>query len=57
VRRLIENEMARKRDEELLQMFNKAATSLTDEDRSEREAMMGVFASNDAISQSKGKGR
>ena len=55
VRRLIENEMARKRDEELLQMFDKAAASLTDADRAERDALLGAFTSNDAISKSKGK--
>ena len=56
VRQLIEKEMARKREEELLQMFDKAAASLTDTDRAEREALLGAFASNDTISSSKGKG-
>jgi hypothetical protein len=55
VRRLIENEMARKRDEELLQMFNEAAASLTDADRIEREALLGAFASNESIPRSKEK--
>ena len=56
VRRLIEKEMARERDEELLQMFDEAAASLRDADHAEREALLGAFASNDEVSKSKGEG-
>ena len=47
VRRLIEREMARDREENLLEVFNKAAAELTDGDRAEREALLGAFAANE----------
>jgi chemotaxis methyl-accepting protein methylase len=47
VRRLIEKEMAREKEEELLDVFNKAAAEVTEEDRSEREALLGAFVVNE----------
>ena len=47
VRRLIEREMAREREENLLEVFNKAAADLTDGDRAEREALLEGFATNE----------
>ncbi len=46
VRRLIEREMAREREENLLEVFNKAAADLADGDRAEREALLEAFAAN-----------
>ena len=47
VRRLIEREMAREREENLVEVFNKAAAELTDGDRAEREVLLGAFAANE----------
>ena len=47
VRRLIEREIARDREENLLEVFNKAAAELTDGDRAERDALLGAFAANE----------
>jgi len=44
IRRLIERERARDREQELLAMFNKAAAGITKEDRDERESLLGGFA-------------
>ena len=44
IRRLIERERARDREQELLAMFNKAAAEITKEDRDERESLLGGFA-------------
>jgi hypothetical protein len=44
VRRLIEREMAREREESLLDMFNRAASDVTPSDRAEREQLLGAFA-------------
>ena len=44
VRRLIERERAREREQELLEMFNRAAAEVTDEDLEERESLLGGFA-------------
>ena len=44
IRRLIDEEMLREKEEELLEMFNKAAADLTEEDRTERELLLGGFA-------------
>ncbi len=44
VRGLIDREMALEREETLLQEFSKAAADVTDSDRAEREALLGVFA-------------
>lgn len=44
VRQLIEKEMAREREQELLEMFNEAARDLTPEDFDERESLLGGFA-------------
>jgi len=41
---LIEREMAREREENLLEVFNKAAAALTESDRTEREAPLGALA-------------
>lgn len=49
VRRLIEREMAREREENLLDVFNKAASDVTEADRAEREALLGVFADSDEV--------
>jgi hypothetical protein len=43
VRRLIEREMAREREEDLLDVFNKAAADVTESDRAEREELLGAF--------------
>jgi hypothetical protein len=48
VRRLIEKEMAREKEEDLLEVFNKAAADVTEEDRAEREALLGAFVANEA---------
>jgi hypothetical protein len=47
IRRLIEREMAREREENLLEVFNKAAANVTESDRAEREALLGAFAGNE----------
>jgi len=47
VRRLIEEERAREREETQLQMFNEAAEDLTPEDLEERESLVGAFAGED----------
>ena len=44
IRQLIERERARDRELELLAMFNEAAADTTDEDREERESLLGGFA-------------
>lgn len=44
IRQLIDREMAREREKELLAMFNQAAAELSDADREEREALVGAFA-------------
>ncbi len=44
IRRLLERERAREREQRLLAMFNEAATELTAEDREERESLLGGFA-------------
>jgi hypothetical protein len=44
VRRLIERERARGREQELLDMFNEAAADITEEDLEERESLIGGFA-------------
>jgi len=56
VRRLIEEEMAREREETLLQVFNHAAAELTDRDRVERDGLLGAFAGNE-VSPKRAKGR
>lgn len=43
VRHLIEREMTRERERELLAMFNEAAAHVTKEDREEREVLLGSF--------------
>jgi hypothetical protein len=47
VRSLIEREMAREREETLLEVFNKAAADVTESDRAEREELLGAFAAGD----------
>ena len=44
IRQLLERERAREREQELLRMFNRAAKELTEEDREERESLLGGFA-------------
>jgi len=44
IRQIIERERAREREQELLRMFNKAAADVTQEDRDERESLLGGFA-------------
>jgi len=53
VRRLIEREMAREREENLLEVFNKAAADVTESDRAEREALLGAFAGHEKPAQAK----
>ena len=48
VRRLIEREMAREREETLFEVFNKAAADVTESDRAEREELLGAFAASGA---------
>lgn len=43
IRRLIERERAREREQQLLQMFNEAAEDVTEEDHEERESLLGGF--------------
>jgi hypothetical protein len=43
VRRLIERERAREKEQELLAMFNEAASEVTEADREERESLLGGF--------------
>jgi len=47
VRGLIEDAMAREREQSLLAMFNQAAAELTTEDREERDALVGAFADSE----------
>ncbi len=44
VRQIIEREWAREREQELLEMFNRAALDVTEEDLAERESLLGGFA-------------
>lgn len=47
IRELIERERARQRQLELLEMFDRAAAELTNEDRAERDLLVGSFAGED----------
>ncbi len=47
LRQLIEREMAREKEQELLAMFNEAAVDLTEDDREERESLLGGFAARE----------
>lgn len=44
IRDLVERERAAERENELLEMFNRAAEELTDEDFAERDRIVGAFA-------------
>jgi hypothetical protein len=44
IRKLIEWERSREREQELLAMFNEAAADVTDEDLEERELLLGGFS-------------
>ena len=55
IRKLLEKEMSREREEELLEVFNKAAADLTEEDRAEREALLGAFSGEEAKPRGKRK--
>lgn len=44
IRQIIERERARERELEQLEMFNKAALDVTEEDIAERESLLGGFA-------------
>ncbi len=44
VRSLIEREMAREREETLIEVFNKAAVDVTESDRAEREQLLEAFS-------------
>lgn len=55
VRALIEREMARERQEALLEVFNEAAADVTESDRAEREALLGAFAANEEAARPKPK--
>ena len=48
IRQLIEREKAREREQELLQMFNRAAADVSAEDHAERESLLGGFAGRTA---------
>jgi Arc/MetJ-type ribon-helix-helix transcriptional regulator len=56
IRRLIEKEMEKEREENLLEMFNKAAADLTEGDHAEREELLGAFHANEEQAPSKRKG-
>ncbi|HUF90111.1 MAG TPA: hypothetical protein VMR66_09035 [Gemmatimonadota bacterium] len=43
VRRLIEEGMAREEEERLRQMFDAAAAELTEEERADRDLLLGAF--------------
>lgn len=47
VRDLIERERERERQQELLDMFNRAASELTDEDRAERDLLVGALSAQE----------
>jgi Arc/MetJ-type ribon-helix-helix transcriptional regulator len=47
VRELIDLEMERTRQKELVSMFNEAARNLTESDRAEREDLLTAFADHD----------
>ena len=47
IRRLIEQERAREREADLLEMFNDAAEEITEDDLAEREALIAGFAGMD----------
>ena len=47
VRRLIEEEMAREEAESLREMFDAAAAELTEEEREDRDLLLGVFEPED----------
>ena len=47
VRDLIERERVHQKQQELLEMFNRAARELTEEDRAERELLVGAFSGSD----------
>jgi hypothetical protein len=57
VRRLIEREMSREREETLLEVFNQAAADVTESDRAEREALLGAFSANEEPAGAKPKTR
>ncbi len=46
VRQLIEQEMAREREQDLLRMFNRAAEDVTEDDVRERESLLGGASVN-----------
>ena len=47
VRDLIERERVRQKQQEHLEMFNRAASELTADDRAERDALLGAFSGRD----------
>ena len=49
IRRLIEQERCREREQELLGIFNAAAEDVTEEDRQERESLLGGFAGGQRV--------
>ena len=44
IRQLIEREKVRERERQLLEMFNRAAEDVTEDDVAERESLLGGFA-------------
>lgn len=48
IRQLIEREKAREREQQLLEMFNRAAEDVTEDDVAERESLLGGFAGSSA---------
>lgn len=57
IRRLIEREMAREKEANLLDMFNKAAAEVREEDRTEREALLGAFIATEEPAEAETKAR
>ena len=52
VRDLIERARAHQKQQELLEMFNRAASELSDEDRAERDLLVGAFSGTDETTES-----
>ena len=48
IRQLIEREQSREREQKLLEMFNEAASDVTEEDLEERETLLGGFTGGPA---------
>ena len=54
---MIEREMTRERQENSLEVFDKAAAELTEADRAERELLLGAFAANEEVTGRRAKAK